>query len=100
LLGKILVPFIGLFAAASLSPNSPPKHRRNEYEIDAMPVLAITSQFLAYVKAAREIDAELGGELVEVASWLVLLKLRSLLPVRDAEEPSPCEELRRVVLNC
>jgi segregation and condensation protein A len=73
--------------------------RRNEYEIDALPVVEITSQFLAYVKDARQIDAELGGEFVEVASWLVLLKSRSLLPARDTEEPSPREELRRVVLD-
>jgi segregation and condensation protein A len=73
--------------------------RRNEYDIDALPVVEITSQFLAYVKDARQIDAELGGEFVEVASWLVLLKSRSLLPARDAEEPSPREELRRVVLD-
>jgi segregation and condensation protein A len=50
--------------------------RRQEYPIDALPVLDITSPFLAYVNAARELGAELGGEFVEVASWLVLLKSR------------------------
>jgi len=73
--------------------------RRNQYAIDALPVLEITSQFLAYVKAAHNIDAELGGEFVEVASWLVLLKSRSLLPSRNVDEPSPREELRRAVLD-
>ena len=57
--------------------------RRNEYSIDALPVLEITSQFLAYVRTARDLDAELGGEFVEVASWLVLLKSRSLLPAGE-----------------
>jgi len=65
--------------------------RRNEYSIDELPVLEITSQFLAYVRTARDLDAELGGEFVEVASWLVLLKSRRLLP--------PREELRRAVLD-
>ena len=60
--------------------------RRNEYEIDALPVVEITSQFLAYVKDARQIDAELGGEFVEVASWLVLLKSRSLLGTPQERE--------------
>jgi segregation and condensation protein A len=73
--------------------------RRNEYPIDALPVLEITSQFLAYVKTARDLDAELGGEFVEVASWLVLLKSRSLLPAGNAEGPAPREELRRAVLD-
>jgi segregation and condensation protein A len=73
--------------------------RRHEYPIDALPVLEITSQFLAYVKAARDLDAELGGEFVEVASWLVLLKSRSLLPAGNDGGPSPREELRRAVLD-
>jgi segregation and condensation protein A len=72
--------------------------RRNEYSIDALPVLEITSQFLSYVKAARNIDCELGGEFIEVASWLVLLKSRSMLLSGNAEDPSPREELRRAVL--
>ena len=73
--------------------------RRNEYSIDALPVLEITSQFLAYVKAARDIDCELGGEFIEVASWLVLLKSRSMLPAEHTEGPTPREELRRAVLD-
>ena len=73
--------------------------RRNEYSIDALPVLEITSQFLSYVKAARDIDCELGGEFIEVASWLVLLKSRSMLLSGNAEDPSPREELRRAVLD-
>jgi segregation and condensation protein A len=73
--------------------------RRHEYPIDALPVLEITSQFLAYVRTARDLDAELGGEFVEVASWLVLLKSRSLLPAGDDQRPKPHEELRRAVLD-
>ena len=73
--------------------------RRNEYSIDALPVLEITSQFLAYVKTARDIDCELGGEFIEVASWLVLLKSRSMLLSGNADGPSPREELRRAVLD-
>ena len=55
------------------------------------------------VKAARSgylvrMDAELGGEFVETASWLVLLKSRSMLP-GEANEPLPKDELRRAVLD-
>jgi len=73
--------------------------RRHEYPIDALPVLEITSQFLTYVRATRDLDAELGGEFVEVASWLVLLKSRSLLPAGNDGGPTPREELRRAVLD-
>ena len=72
--------------------------RRNEWSIDDLPVLEITRQFLAHIKAAEDMDAELGGEFVETASWLVLLKSRSLLP-GEANEPLPKEELRRAVLD-
>jgi segregation and condensation protein A len=73
--------------------------RRHEYPIDALPVLEITSQFLSYVRATQDLDAELGGEFVEVASWLVLLKSRSLLPAGNDGGPTPREELRRAVLD-
>jgi len=66
--------------------------RRNQYAIDALPVLEITGQFLAYVRAVQEMDAELAGEFVEVASWLVLLKSRSLLPARRDEEAPHIED--------
>jgi segregation and condensation protein A len=73
--------------------------RRNEWSIDDLPVVEITGQFLAYIKEARDLDTELAGEFVETASWLVLLKSRSLLPIEDAEGATPREELRRAVLD-
>jgi chromatin segregation and condensation protein Rec8/ScpA/Scc1 (kleisin family) len=72
--------------------------RRNEWSIDDLPVLEITRQFLAHIQAAEDMDAELGGEFVETASWLVLLKSRSMLP-GEANEPLPKDELRRAVLD-
>jgi len=73
--------------------------RRNEWSIDDLPVVEITRQFLAYIKTAGRIDPELGAEFIETASWLVLLKSRSMLPVDEAEAPLPQEELRRAVLD-
>jgi segregation and condensation protein A len=73
--------------------------RRNEWSIDELPVVAITGQFLGYIQQARDLDPELAGEFVETASWLVLLKSRSLLPVTETDGPTPREELRRAVLD-
>ena len=73
--------------------------RRNQWSIDDLPVVAITGQFLAYIRDAGDLDPELAGEFVETASWLVLLKSRSLLPPEDAQAPAPQEELRRAVLD-
>jgi chromatin segregation and condensation protein Rec8/ScpA/Scc1 (kleisin family) len=73
--------------------------RHNQWSIDDIPVLEITRQFLAYVRSSSEMDMELGGEFVETASWLVLLKSRSLLPQDEIDGPTPREELRRAVLD-
>jgi chromatin segregation and condensation protein Rec8/ScpA/Scc1 (kleisin family) len=73
--------------------------RRNEWSIDDLPVVEITGQFLAYIQQAPDLDPELAGEFVETASWLVLLKSRSLLPHADDEASTPREELRRAVLD-
>ena len=73
--------------------------RRNDYPIDALPVAEITGRFLAWVRAARDIDGNLGAEFVDTASWLVLLQSRSLLPRAPEAEESPQDELRRVVLD-
>jgi segregation and condensation protein A len=73
--------------------------RRYQYPIDHLPVVEITARFLAYVRSATDLDPELAGEFVEVASWLVLLKSRSLLPRGSEDTPAPHEELRRAVLD-
>jgi hypothetical protein len=72
--------------------------RRNEWSIDDLPVLEITRQFLAHIQAAEDedMDPELGGEFVETASWLVLLKSRSMLP-SERNEPLPKDELRQPI---
>ena len=73
--------------------------RRNEWSINDLPVLEITRQFLAHIRASNDVDSELGGEFVETASWLVLLKSRSLIPGDGDSRSLPHEELRRAVLD-
>lgn len=69
--------------------------RRNEYSMDNLPIVAITSQFLNYIHEADELDMDLGGEFIDTASWLVLLKSRSMLP-RESEAEAQ-RELREAV---
>lgn len=69
--------------------------RRNEYPMDSLPVVTITGEFLAYVREAESIDMDLGGEFMETASWLVLLKSKSLLPREAGFEAQ--QELRNAV---
>lgn len=54
------------------------------YPVASLPVAEITARFLDYVRT-HVVDEELGGEFLDVASWLVLLRSRALLPTRPGE---------------
>jgi segregation and condensation protein A len=70
--------------------------RKNRYPLDELPLVEITARFLAYIRAAGELDMELGAEFMETASWLVLLKSRSMLP-RASDAAAARDELRQEV---
>lgn len=75
--------------------------RYHDYPIDALPVARLTADFLAYIRRAEDLDEDLGGEFMEVASWLVLLKSRSILPAdagTDAQR-APQEELQKALVD-
>ena len=72
--------------------------RRNQYPLDALPIAEITRQYDAYLRDAADADMELGGDFIETASWLVLLKSRAILPQAPGE-PSPEVELERALLD-
>lgn len=75
--------------------------RYHDYPIDALPIARLTADFLAYIRNAKDLDEDLGAEFMEVASWLVLLKSRAILPV-DAftgTAISPQQELRKVLID-
>jgi segregation and condensation protein A len=73
--------------------------RRAQYPIDDLPVAQITARFLEYIRHSPPMDEDLAGQFVETASWLVLLKSRSLLPREDSEAQTPEQELRQVLLD-
>ena len=86
--------------------------RRGGYPLDQLPVARLTGEFLGCLEELRRElyagEAAAAGELAEtlaefadIASWLVLLKSRSLLPDAPAGEgtPTPEEELGRALLG-
>ena len=60
--------------------------RKNEYPMENLPIAEITGKFLVFVQEVQSLDMDLGGEFMETASWLVLLKSRSMLPRESAVE--------------
>lgn len=77
--------------------------RKDEMNIYDIQIHRITSQYLEYVKNMKELDLEGAGEFVQMASSLLLIKSRMLLPHTDEkgeelENLDPRKELvRRLV---
>jgi segregation and condensation protein A len=68
--------------------------RKHEVEISDIPVAPITEQFLQYLEVLHELNVDDVGEFVEMASALIEIKSRSVLP-RAEEEEEPLEDPRQ-----
>ena len=66
--------------------------RRQELEITAVSLAAVTDQYLAYLERLQEIDPGALAAFLEVAAQLVLIKSRSLLPRPQRETGEEDEE--------
>ena len=72
--------------------------RKQQIDIKDIPIATITSQYLAYMEKARELDFDLGAEFVYMAATLIHIKSRMLLPrdpelAKDSPEEDPRQEL-------
>lgn len=79
--------------------------KQDEIDIYDISLERITSQYLEYLQAFKELNVELAGEFIVMAANLIYLKSRSLLPVdqqppeEDAEEDDPRWELIRQLIE-
>lgn len=67
--------------------------RKHEVEITEIPIAPITEQFLAYLEVLKELNVDDAGDFLEMASTLVEIKSRMLLP-RPEEVEDPLEDPR------
>jgi segregation and condensation protein A len=69
-------------------------HLVKEHEVDLfdIPVARITESYLAALQALHELDIDLAGEFLHMASQLVLMKSRLLLPRTEVAEDAPGPE--------
>lgn len=76
---------------------------RDELDIHDIPIARITQDFLDYMQAAQEMNIELAAEFILVASTLMRIKAKMLLPrpvLNEAgEEVDPREELVKRLLE-
>ncbi len=79
--------------------------RKQQIDIKDIPIATITTQYLAYLEAAREMDMDLGSEFVYMAATLIHIKSKMLLPRDPALAPEgqdqedPREELVQKLLE-
>lgn len=68
--------------------------KRNKLSIWDIPIAMITERFLQYVEIAREMNLKIAEDFIEMASLLLFIKSKMLLPSNgDGEEEDPREEL-------
>ena len=63
---------------------------RNRIDIKEIPIAEICAQYLEYLEQMRALDIEVAGEFIAMASHLVYIKSKMLLPVyeeENAEDP-------------
>lgn len=60
--------------------------RKNELDIYDIPIALITRQYLDYLKFLQELNLDLVGDFLVMASTLLQIKSRMLLPVEESEE--------------
>jgi segregation and condensation protein A len=76
--------------------------RKNQVDITEIPIAEITRQYLDYLETAEFQDLEMGAEFAYMASTLIEIKSRQLLPPDPeiaAREPDPRQELIRQLLE-
>ena len=79
--------------------------KQDEIDIYDISLERITSQYLEYLQAFKELNIELAGEFIVMAANLIYLKSRSLLPrdqqppEEDASEDDPRWELIRQLIE-
>ncbi|HXZ78657.1 MAG TPA: segregation/condensation protein A [Terriglobales bacterium] len=65
--------------------------RKQDIDIYDIPIAQITAQYLHYVERMRELDVNLAAEFIYMASVLIQIKSRLLLP-RDPDAPETLED--------
>ena len=73
--------------------------QKNKVNIEDIPISLICDQYLEYIRAAQDMDMDIAGEFIVMASELMLIKSRMLLPRAKEEEKDPRAELADALLR-
>lgn len=78
--------------------------KKNEIDIYNIPIAIITEQYLHYLKMIKSLNLDMAGEYLVMASTLIHIKSKMLLPapeelLEEEKEEDPREELVRQLLE-
>lgn len=75
--------------------------KKNKVSIWDIPISLITERFLQYVEVVKDLQLKIAEDFIEMASLLIYIKSRMLLPINDGEEDGadPREELIERILE-
>lgn len=71
---------------------------KNKIDIMNIPISLICDQYMAYIEQARAMDLELAGEFIVMASELLYIKSKMLLPRIEPDEEDPRASLAEALL--
>ena len=76
--------------------------RRDELDIYDIPIAYITKEFMSYLRLMEKLDLEVAGDFILMASTLMQIKVRMLLPKEideEGEEIDPRDDLVKALLE-
>jgi segregation and condensation protein A len=73
--------------------------QKNKVSITDIPIALICDQYVEYITRAQELDMELASEFIVMASELMLIKSRMLLPKTEEEADDPRATLTDALLR-
>jgi segregation and condensation protein A len=66
--------------------------RKNELDIQNIPIVSITTQYMEYIDLMQALNLDIAGEFLVMAATLMYLKSRALLPTTDDDEEQQEEQ--------
>ena len=73
--------------------------QKNKFDIADIPSAIICDQYIDYIERAKSHDLDVSSDFIVMASRLMLIKSRMLLPKQEEDGEDPREDLARAVLE-
>lgn len=73
--------------------------QKNKVSITDIPIALICDQYMEYITAAQQLDMDIASEFIVMASELMLIKSKMLLPKTESEEEDPRMQLTDALLR-